>query len=303
MINILFLLLSKGKVTSKYIASRFDISVRTVMRYIDAMSLANIPLISDTGRNGGYYIADSFKIPASFLTEKELSATLNALNAHNQQVPSALVNSAITKLAAINRPSANNFEVKTGNIIIDGSAWNGNDDARNTLRTVEDAIENNLVLKIKYFDRNGVETVREIEPHLIVLKQAEWYVYAFCRLRDQFRMFKIARIVYSSKTENSFTKRETDFSLDSLSKWFDEMRVETVEIEAEASAESEVVEWLGVRSVYKRANGKIYASAKLNCDNWVISKILGFGVKVKVISPLSLKNDVVKTAEKIAENA
>ena len=200
MINILFLLLSKGKVTSKYIASRFDISVRTVLRYIDAMSLANIPLVSETGRNGGYYIADNFKIPASFLTEKELSATLNALTAHNQQVPSALVDSAITKLAAINRPSANKFEVRAGNIIIDGSAWNGSEDARNTLRTVEEAIENSFTLKIKYIDRNGVETIREIEPYLIILKQSEWYLYAFCLLREQFRVFKTARIVYSVKT-------------------------------------------------------------------------------------------------------
>ena len=69
MIKILFLLLSKKKVSAAYIARRFDISTRTAFRYLTAISLADIPLISEPGRNGGYYIAESFRLPASVMTE------------------------------------------------------------------------------------------------------------------------------------------------------------------------------------------------------------------------------------------
>ena len=301
MINILFLLLSRGKTTSKYIASRFDISVRTVMRYIEAISLANVPLISDVGRNGGYYIADSFRLPASFFTEKEFGAVLDILSGYNSQIPSKTLDSAINKLNSIKKPTSSKFEVRTGNIIIDGSSWNGNDDVKNTLKIIEESIENDVTVKIKYFDRHGESSLRDIDPHIIILKQGEWYVYAFCHLREQFRMFKVARIIFASKTDENFTKRKTDFNLSSLSKWFEKMEEETVELEFDASAESDAVEWLGIGSIYKRTKEKIFASAKLTCDKWLVSKILSFGGSVRVITPASLKDDVIKVAKKIAE--
>ena len=103
MIKILFLLLSKGKLSARYIAQRFDISTRTVMRYLDAMSLANVPIIADSGRNGGFYIANSYKLPASFMTEKEFNAVIATLKGYNESVQNKTIESAITKLSAIKK--------------------------------------------------------------------------------------------------------------------------------------------------------------------------------------------------------
>ena len=82
----LYLLLSKKKVSAAYIARRFEISTRTAFRYLTAISLANIPLIAEPGRNGGYYIAESFKLPAIVCTEKEFNAIVSTLEAYNEQL-------------------------------------------------------------------------------------------------------------------------------------------------------------------------------------------------------------------------
>ena len=61
MLRILFYLLARGKTSASKLASRFDISTRSVIRYVNEISLAGIPIIADNGRNGGYYIADSYR--------------------------------------------------------------------------------------------------------------------------------------------------------------------------------------------------------------------------------------------------
>ena len=95
MVKILFLLLARGKVTAKYIAGRFDISVRTAVRYLDAIGLADIPLVSEAGRNGGYYISESYRLPSSFLSEDEFNAVIASLSSYNEQISSAVLSSAI----------------------------------------------------------------------------------------------------------------------------------------------------------------------------------------------------------------
>ncbi len=295
MVRILFLLLARGKVTAKYIAHRFDISIRTALRYLDALSLAGIPIISEAGRNGGYYISETYRLPASFLTKNEFNRVIATLSSCNEQLGSSELNSALEKLCAINKDGYS-VDFTYGNLIIDGSSWSSGDNTKSVLSLINSAVEEKTVVRIKYIDKQGVETLREIEPHVIILKQGSWYVYAYCALRKDFRMFKLARIMFADKTEKNFVKRDNDFGPDKLVDWFGELPTEFIDLEVDNSAKADVEEWLGVDSVYKTTPSKLYVSAKLPYDNWLISRILGFGNKVKVLSPEKLKSDVKNAA-------
>ena len=127
MLKILYLLLSKKKVSAAYIARRFEISTRTAFRYLTAISLANIPLIAEPGRNGGYYIAESFKLPAIVCTEKEFNAIVSTLEAYNEQLMSSDIDSALEKLRALKRSDFSDNKMTAGHFIIDGSDWNGSE--------------------------------------------------------------------------------------------------------------------------------------------------------------------------------
>ena len=136
MIKMLFLFLARGKLSAKYLAGRFDISVRTVMRYLDCLSLA-VPLVADSGRNGGFYIADSFKIPAGFLTEEEYNAVISTLEPYNNQLSSDALSSAIEKFKAVKASLNVPTDIKAGNFIIDASLWNGESNGNAVLSLIE----------------------------------------------------------------------------------------------------------------------------------------------------------------------
>ncbi|MBO6263828.1 MAG: YafY family transcriptional regulator [Clostridia bacterium] len=299
MLKIVFLLLSRKKVTAQYLAARFDISMRTVMRYLDAISLAGIPLISDQGRNGGFYIAESFKLPASFLTETEFNEIIGALSTLNDDLDNDYIHSAIDKLCAVKRTDSERIDLAAGHLIIDGTTWNGNDNVKNTLSLIDKAIDRSLTVMIDYVDKFGEETKREIEPYRIILKQGLWYVYAYCKLREGFRIFKVARMASAMTTENGFTPRELSFDIDDLTSWKNALESEYVDLEVDKTAKTDVEEWLGVGAVYKKNNDKLYVSAKLPYDDWLISKVLSFGGKVKVISPEKLKDDILQKAKEV----
>lgn len=298
MIRILFLLLSRGKLTAKYLADKFDLSTRTIMRYLDAISLANVPLLSETGRNGGYYIADSYKLPANFMTEEEFDAVISSLNSYNEQLGSETLSSAIDKLVTIKGKNGGVPEIKAGHFIIDGSTWNGESNEKEVISLVEKAIENSTLLEIRYVARNGESTVRKIEPHLIILKQGLWYVYAYCRLRNEFRTFKLARINYATLTGETFEKRKTDYSPLSYDNWIGSAESEFIDLEVSPAAKPEIEEWLGVNAVYKKGDS-YFASARLPYDGWLVSKILSFSGTVKVLSPQKLKADVLAAAREV----
>ena len=299
MLRILFYLLARGKTSARTLASRFSISVRSVQRYVDAISLANIPIIADTGRYGGYYIAESYKITDGFMTKAEFEAIISAANAFNEKLGDKNLTSAIDKLQSVYRPNSATTDLKAGNFLIDFSNWNGSDNTKELISIMENAIEKERTVSVKYVDRNGKPSVREVEPHLIVMKQGLWYVYAYCRTRKGFRTFKISRISYAHMTENPFKKREFDPSALTNTNGFDNEQSVFVDLEIDKNAVAEVEEWLGVESVYTNTRGKFAASCKLPLDEWLISKITGFGGRVKVLAPEELKKEVSDRARAI----
>lgn len=299
MLKILFYLLSRGKTSAVNLASRFGISSRSVMRYIEAISLAGIPIISETGRNGGYYIADSYKITDGFMTAEEFEALISAADACNTQLREKNLSSAIDKLRSVYRPNKSISELKAGNFVIDFTSWNGDDNVRAIVDVIEKAIEESVTLNTGYVDKNGNKSSRYIDPHVLILKQGVWYVYAYCHVRKEFRTFKLSRILYASLTGENFIRKEVDVSGLTNKIWFERDESEFVDLKIDPDAVNGVEEWLGVNSTYKGADGNYGASAKLPVDEWLIEKITGYGGKVKVIAPERLKNAVIERAKEI----
>ena len=101
MIGILLELLSKKFVKASYLADKYEVSIRSIYRYINALDYAGIPLYSIRGNNGGFAIVDTYKIPSTFMTEKEFEKTISTLTAITESVPDKILTSAITKLKAV----------------------------------------------------------------------------------------------------------------------------------------------------------------------------------------------------------
>ena len=298
MIKMLLLLTSRRKVTAREIAERFEISVRSVYRYVEELNVAGVPIDVVRGRYGGIFIADTFKLPSGFFTREEYAAVENALTAMLSTMSDEDLISALEKLKRQQKADRRELSV-CGNIIVDGGAWAALGKFPQKMKVCEQAVKDSLCLEIDYISRDGEHSKRVIDPYVLILKQNVWYVYAFCHTRQDFRTFKIGRIKGARFTGRGFTKEEIDRRDIPLNFEYTSEQLVPVTLEIAANAVADVEEWLGVDNIEPRGNGLV-ANVSLPDDGMLVDKILGYGGKVKVVAPADLKKRVRETALAIA---
>ncbi len=300
MLKILMLLLQRRKVTATEIARRYEVSVRSVYRYIEELTVCGVPIDVARGRYGGITVADTFRLPTGYFTREEYAATLNALDAMASQISDESVISAKEKLES--RQKIEKLELSVcGNVIVDGGAWGGNVKFSEKMRVCEQAVNDSKSLLIDYISRGGKHSKRIIDPHVLILKQNVWYVWAFCHTKQEFRTFKIGRIKSAAFTGKNFKKKE--FTRDDIDLNFKHSDDELIEVTfiIEKSSLPDAEEWLGIDNIEPRGNGFV-ATLTLPNDDTLVNKILSYGGAVKVGSPTELKDKVKAAARKIAED-
>ena len=298
MIKVLFELLSNKTVKASYLASKYNVSVRSIYRYISELEMAGVPIYTNRGREGGFSIMDTFKLSSTFLTKEEFNNTIDVLTAITESVPNKNIESVINKLKSSIKNDYSGFNITSGNLIIDAGPWGDTVGYKAKLQTIQKAMEENKQLYIKYHDRNASPSERIIEPHTIVFKQGLWYVFAYCTLRNEFRFFKTGRIEFANILNTKFNRRDLSKIDMPLNFWENTVVAEQVVLEIDKSVLSDVEEWLGIENV-KNENGKFIANAMLPYDNGLVSKIISFGSGIKIITPEKLKNEVKNVATEI----
>ena len=299
LLDILFDLLIKRKATAPYFAEKHGISVRTVYRYIDLLSIT-VPVYVKRGRDGGICISDSYKLPVGFMTKEEYDAAIESLTAMYAQLPQERFLSAMRKLSAQMKTEARELSLSgdIGTILVDGGTWGDTRSFSDRLRLVEECIQSRTVLEIEYHARTGEKTQRKIEPHVLVYKQSVWYLYAFCHEQRAFRLFRLGRIFSAVKTEETFARREVKREEIPLKFWTNEAQ----SVEATFAFSKDVLvsaqDWLGVENL--RKNGDEWtACVSLPFDDNLTKQILALGAGVKVLSPVSLRERVKNAALEI----
>ena len=300
MMGILIELLSKRCVSAKYLADKYEVSQRSIYRYVESLEGAGVPLYTIRGNNGGIAIVDTYKLSSTFLTTKEFQKTVETLSAITNSVPNKDLENVILKLKATIKKEYSGFDIKSGNLIIDAGPWGDTIGYKNKLITINQAVESNKQLSIIYHDRNGTVSERVVDPHIIVFKQGLWYVYAYCHLRNEFRFFKTGRIESATILSTKFERQnimQDDLPLDF---WHENPLSIDVVMEVDKSVLSDVEEWLGIENVHNE-NNKNVVRAKLPFDGGLVSKIISYGNGIKVVAPLELKKEIINTIKKLKD--
>lgn len=290
--GILMTLLNQKRVTAAYLAQKFELSTRTINRYIDALGESGVPIVSVCGRHGGFEIMDSFRLEATYFTEEEYERLMESVKGFAGDELSQRLSD---KLQGLSKSVAEDFYLAADKLIVFNS---DNKSLLLKLQTVKDCLKKNIVLDIDYHAAEGNIGKRKIEPMCLYLRDGQWYIYAFCRLREDFRFFKLSRIFNCVKTQEKFLPREFDNKLTN----FNERKTPRVDITIAFSSNvlAEVEEWLGVENVEKTDNG-YFGRGSFPYDKMLISKIMSFGHNVKVLRPAKLVSEIRKTAKNITE--
>ncbi len=188
-----------GRRRARDLATRYEVSVRTIERDIDALLQAGVPIYADVGRHGGYTLDKSMTLPPLNFTPAEAVAVAVALSRADSTPFAAAARGAVHKIvtamsardAAAARELANRVRVFE----------RPDDEPRSVPGVIQDAIVGRQVLRLTYIDREGVRTEREVEPVLFMTAVGrQWYLVAWCRLRQAARAFRVDRIVRAEAT-------------------------------------------------------------------------------------------------------
>ena len=299
MIGILFTLLARRRISARELAAKYDVSTRTVYRYLEEMTIAGIPVDVARGANGGIYISDAYKLPRGFMTQGEYESAISAMQAMQSELGDENLRAAIEKLSAQCKEERKDGAI-SGNILVDSGTWGGERKFSDKLDLLEEAIAEHEALEIDYIARSGEHTARVILPHLLVYKQNIWYLYAFCRMRGAFRLFKIGRMRSIVKTGEKFAPLPFTREDVPLSFWTNGEETVDARFSIAPEALPFAEEWLGIENV-REENGGYVADVTLPDDDSLVEKILSAGAGFKVLSPRSLAERVRNEARKIAE--
>lgn len=287
--KIIYYLLDKGSATAPELAERFEVSVRTIYRDIDALSSAGIPIYTEKGRYGGIHLLDDFVLNKTVISEQEKQEILSALQGLTI-VNDGYKKDTLEKLSALfHVPFVDWLEV-------DFSRWGDKTRDKNRFEMIKTAIIYNRCIKISYIGTHGKANERTIEPLKLFYKSKDWYLKAYCRLKEDFRIFKLSRILKWELLEVRFQPKTFPEVLDR-----DPQTYNRITLRFHEKVAYRVYDEFDIDQIRLEENGSLLVTAYMPEDEWLIGYLLTFGVWVEIIEPVYLKKILVVRAKEIYE--
>ena len=188
LIGILSILLQRERVTAPELAEQFEVSRRTIQRDIEALGRAGIPISTAQGAGGGISIMEGYRVDRTVLTAPEMGAILAGLRSLDSVSGTRRYTQLMEKLST----GAATLVPGGTHMLIDLSSWYKTS-LPPKIELIQGAIEQHRTIRFAYFSPKG-ESERTIEPYYLVFHWSTWYVWGWCRTRENFRLFKLNRM-------------------------------------------------------------------------------------------------------------
>ena len=285
--KIIYHLLDKGKATALELAEKFEVSVRTIYRDIDALSEAGIPIYTETGRNGGIHLMDDFVLDKAVLSEEEKQEILLALQSMNITKDNSEI---LQKLSAVFHLNSENW------LEIDFSRWGNQGRDNDKFNLLKSAIIHRKCVKITYAGSNEKATERIVQPMKILYKSMAWYLKAYCTLKQDYRVFKLNRIIDLEVLSDSFPHQVFPELKKDLKQIY-----KKIVLRFSKEAAYRVYDEFDMTQIEIQTNGDFIVSAQMPEDTWLIGYLLTFGTQVDILEPAYLKEVLAEQAKLIYE--
>lgn len=286
--KIVYHLLDKGAATASELAEKLEVSIRTIYRDIDALSEAGIPVYTEPGRNGGIRLMDHFILDRALLSKEEkqeLLASLQGLGATGMENSGML-----SKLAALFGIDAENW------LEVDFSRWGSSQRDNEKFESLKEAVIRRKCVSITYAGSCGTMPERMVWPLKLSYRSKSWYLKAYCTERQDFRLFKLSRILEWEIQNQNFTPCIYPEEADAL-----EEDYPTIVLRFPKEMSYRVYDEFDPADVKWTKEGDLLVFSRMPEDDWLINFLLSFGNKVEVIEPIRLKNELAERARSIYE--
>jgi predicted DNA-binding transcriptional regulator YafY len=305
LLKILLLLQNEGKRTTAELADRLEVSQRTVMRDMEALSMAGVPVYAARGRDGGWLLPESYRTNLTGLKSEEFLSLI--ISAHPKLLADlgfkthfdAAFQKLLASSPAVIRQSA---EIVWKKIHIDGAGWHPANEAYPCLPTVREAVWTERKLSFIYRRDDG-DAERTVHPLGLVAKRSVWYLVA--EIEGSVRTYRISRIKEARLLDETFV-RPPDFD---LAKYWEQSTAEfrqnlprypaRLNIRAAVLDRLQKERYVQVRQTEPAEDGWIAAEVEFETADSACEIVLSFGPAVRVLAPLELREKVIAAAQAV----
>ena len=294
------MMLNRDRVTARELAEKFEISVRTIYRDLEAIGLAGIPVVSYSGNRGGYGIMDTFRLDRQYLTFDDIISMVSVLRGVNTALENRELDTAIEKITSmVPGGQMEEMEQYFDRIIVDLLPLGYTKRQKAQFKTVHRAVAGQFLLKFNYRNSLGEKTHRTVEPMTLIFKGYAWYLFAFCRLKNDFRLFRLSRMSASEVLDETFKRRSRSYE----SMWSPSKdRIKTVDLVLKflPAARVRVEDFFDENQIEYLEDGTLQVKVTFPEDEWVYSTLLSYGEDLEVLAPLHIRQILKEKAEKIS---
>lgn len=290
MFEIIYLLMSRERMTVQELADHFEVSSRTIHRDIDSLMQAGVPLYTSRGACGGVSLIDGFILDKALLSEDEQMQILLGLRgfSHREVVSENELQEKLSLLFG---------QTPTDWIEVDFSRWGYGEKDDKRFEALKTAILNQRSILIRYVNSQAETSEREIYPLKLVYRSKAWYLQAYCLDKLDYRTFRITRIISIDEGQTRFDRDQ--YSVPALEspdkKNYDLVRIELI---FQPQLASRVYDEFDVDAIEVSDTGELYVHTTYPDTDYLYTLLASFGDAVIIVEPKKLREKVRVKARK-----
>ena len=291
LLEITILLLNRGSVTAKELAGRFEVSTRTIYRDIDVLSSAGVPVFTNKGNGGGISLLENYSLNKTLISERESESLLLALKTL-QATKYPEIDAVLDKVGALFKC------VDLADwVYIDFSPWGSRPNEHNKFIEIKKAILERRTLSFAYINAEGERSRRLAEPMRLIFKGQAWYLWGYCKIKQDFRTFRISRMKDVMVTEEAFQRRKPE---DCGNRGANENPKKLVNLKLVFYPQvlHRLYDDFDEAILHKNPDGTCNVSVTFPEDEWVYGYLLSFGCYVRVVEPEHIRKIVADRMRK-----
>lgn len=288
--QIIYILLENKVVTAGELAERFNVSVRTIYRDIENLSSVGVPVYMSKGKGGGISILPNFILNKALLTQEEKQDILSSIRA-----VCAVSLSNDDSLKTLNKLNNILGENNSDWIEVDFSNWANGEKEKYVFENIKSSILNKNIIVFDYFSSKHESIKRTVYPLKLYFKGQSWYLYGFCKLRNDYRFFKLTRIKNIVISNENFEVSYPDkiFKEDNTF----QQRLVNVKLRIAKGMAYRVYDEFEV--VEELEDGDFIVNISYPMGEWLYSYIYTFGEYAEVLEPLELREHMRSKIERM----
>lgn len=297
LLAIVMMLLNKRRMSARELADHFEVSLRTVYRDLETINAAGIPIVAYPGTSGGYEIMENFTIDRQYLSADELVAVIAALKGVHSSTDDKQIGQLLEKIKALLATAPPGLAGDAHPVVYDFNPWGSSPAIEQKVARLREAIKSRQRTRIVYTKIQGEASNRIIEPVRLIIKGYVWYVYAFCRSKEAFRLFRLSRIAELELLPEHFAAHDCEVeTLQWQDEWDQGEKVALV-LQFSPRVHVRVRDMFDPQTIETAPNGEMTVRTTMVDDEWLTSMLLSYGDNVQVLAPDFIRKRIADSAK------